>query len=54
MRTIKGYVSTGYVGSASILSGMKEYELKRLGGYIGNIYDALLTGDLPVPSKDGE
>ena len=39
--------------SASILSGMREYELKRLGGYIGNIYDALLSGDLPVP-KGGE
>ena len=37
--------------SASILSGMREYELKRLGGYIGNIYDALLSGDLPVPVK---
>ena len=37
--------------SASILSGMREYELKRLGGYIGNIYDALLSGDLPVPAK---
>ena len=35
--------------SASILSGMREYELKRLGGYIGNIYDALLSGELPVP-----
>ena len=47
------------LGSASILSGMKEYELKRLGGYVGNIYDALLSGELPVPSapeqvKDGE
>ena len=38
--------------SASILSGMREYELKRLGGYIGNIYDALLSGDLPVPVKE--
>ena len=28
------------LGSASILSGMQEYELKRLGGCIGNIYDA--------------
>ena len=36
--------------SASILSGMREYELKRLGGYIEDIYDALLSGDLPVPS----
>lgn len=38
--------------SASILSGMREYDLKRLGGYIGNIYDALLSGDLPVPVKE--
>lgn len=37
--------------SASILSGMREYDLKRLGGYIGNIYDALLSGELPVPVK---
>lgn len=40
--------------SASILSGMREYELKRLGGYIGNIYDAILSGELPVPVKGGE
>ena len=40
------------LGSASILSGMQEYELKRLGGYIGNIYDALLSGNLPVPVKE--
>ena len=39
------------LGSASILSGMKEYELKRLGGYVGNIYDALLSGELSMPSK---
>ena len=39
--------------SASILSGMREYELKRLGGYIGNIYDALLSGELAAP-KGGE
>ena len=39
--------------SASILSGMQEYELKRLGGYIGNIYDALLSGKLTAP-KGGE
>ena len=39
--------------SASILSGMQEYELKRLGGYIGNIYDALLSGELTAP-KGGE
>ena len=42
------------LSSASILSGMQEYELKRLGGYIGDIYDALLSGDLTMPSKDGE
>ena len=42
------------LGSASILSGMKEYELKRLGGYVGNIYDALLSGELSMPSKGGE
>ena len=42
------------LGSASILSGMQEYELKRLGGYIGNIYDAILSGELPVPgAEDG-
>ena len=38
------------LGSASILSGMQEYELKRLGGYVGNIYDALLSGELSMPS----
>lgn len=42
------------LSSASILSGMQEYELKRLGGYIGDIYDALLSGELPMPGKDGE
>jgi len=42
------------LSSASILSGMQEYELKRLGGYIGDIYDALLSGELTMPSKDGE
>ena len=42
------------LSSASILSGMQEYELKRLGGYIGDIYDALLSGELTTPSKDGE
>ena len=41
------------LGSASILSGMQEYELKRLGGYVGNIYDALLSGELSMPSKGG-
>ena len=42
------------LSSCSILSGMKEYELKRLGGYVGNIYDALLSGELSMPSKGGE
>ena len=42
------------LGSCSILSGMKKYELKRLGGYIDDIYDALLSGELTMPSKDGE
>ena len=42
------------LSSASILSGMQEYELKRLGGYIGDIYDALLSGELPMPGKGGE
>ena len=37
------------LNSASILSGMREYDLKRLGGYIGNIYDALLSGELTTP-----
>ena len=40
--------------SASILSGMREYDLKRLGRCIGNIYDAMLSGDLPVPVKEDE
>ena len=44
------------LSSCSILSGMQRYELKRLGGYIEDIYDALLSGDLstPVQAKDGE
>ena len=42
------------LSSCSILSGMKKYDLKRLGGYIEDIYDALLSGDLPVPGKDGK
>lgn len=42
------------LSSCSILSGMQKYELKRLGGYIEDIYDALLSGDLPAPGKDGE
>ena len=42
------------LSSCSILSGMQKYELKRLGGYIEDIYDAILSGDLPVPVKDGE
>ena len=40
------------LSSCSILSGMKKYDLKRLGGYIEDIYDALLSGDLPVPVKE--
>ena len=40
------------LSSCSILSGMQKYELKRLGGYIEDIHDALLTGDLPVPGKE--
>ena len=40
------------LSSCSILSGMQKYELKRLGGYIEDIYDALLSGDLPVPAKE--
>ena len=40
------------LSSCSILSGMQKYELKRLGGYIEDIYDALLSGDLPVPVKE--
>ena len=39
------------LSSCSILSEMQKYELKRLGGYIEDIYDALLSGDLPVPAK---
>lgn len=38
------------LSSCSILSGMQKYELKRLGGYIEDIYDALLSGDIPVPA----
>ena len=40
------------LSSCSILSGMQKYELKRLGGYIEDIYDALLSGDLPAPGKE--
>ena len=40
------------LSSCSILSGMQKYELKRFGGYIEDIYDALLSGDLPVPVKE--
>ena len=40
------------LSSCSILSGMQKYELKRLGGYIEDIYDALLSGDIPVPGKE--
>ena len=39
------------LSSCSILSGMQKYELKRLGGYIEDIYDALLSGELESPSK---
>ena len=42
------------LSSCSISSGMQKYELKRLGGYIEDIYDALLSCDLPVPGRDGE
>ena len=35
--------------SAGILSGMKHYDLKRLGEYIGSIHDALLSGRLKMP-----
>lgn len=41
------------LSSCSILSGMQKYELKRLGEYIEDIYDALLSGELPMPSKKG-
>ena len=40
------------IGCAPISSEMQHYEMKRLGEYIGNIYDALLSGDLPVPVKE--
>ena len=39
------------LSSCSILSGMQNYELKRLGGYIKDIYDALLSGDLSTPKR---
>ena len=32
-----------------ITSEMQRYELKRLGGYIEDIYDALLSGELKMP-----
>ena len=41
------------LSSCSILSGMQKYELKRLSGYIEDIYDALLSGELAAP-KGGE
>ena len=41
------------LSSCPITSGMQKYELKRLGGYIGDIYDALLSGELSMPSKGG-
>lgn len=40
------------LSSCSILSGMQKYELKRLGGYIEDIYDSMLSGDIPVPGKE--
>ena len=42
------------IGCAPISSEMQHYEMKRLGGYIEDIYDALLTGDLPMPVKGDE
>lgn len=39
------------LSSCSISSEMQRYELKRLGGYIEDIYDAILSGELPVPVK---
>ena len=42
------------LSSCSILSGMQKYELKRLGGYIEDIYDALLSGELTMPGKVDE
>ena len=42
------------IGCAPISSEMQHYEMKRLGGYIEDIYDALISGDLPVPVKGGE
>lgn len=42
------------LSSCSISSEMQRYELKRLGGYIEDIYDALLSGELPMPKKEDE
>ena len=42
------------LSSCSILSVMQKYELKRLGGYIEDIYDSLLSGELTMPGKGGE
>ena len=42
------------LSSCSILSGMQKYELKRLGAYIADIYDALLSGELMMPGKVDE
>ena len=40
------------LSSCSISSGMQKYELKRLGGYIEDIYGALLSGELTMPGKE--
>ena len=40
------------IGCAPISSEMQHYEMKRLGEYIGNIYDALLSVDLQVPKVE--
>ena len=42
------------LSSCSISSEMQRYELKRLGGYIEDIYDALKSGELPMPGKWSE
>ena len=40
------------LSSCSISSGMQKYELTRLGGYIEDIYDALLSGELQAPKGE--
>ena len=42
------------IGCAPISSEMQHYEMKRLGKYVGNIHDALLSGELPMPKKEDE